>query len=72
MGPPGETFDTSTKSVASIISAGQRIKDEASDLNIVMKTTFDAAKTAMLPRVVSTTAIEGEAYSFKVTLELES
>ena len=66
-----EKFDTITKSAAMIITQGQKIKDEASDLKVVMKTNLDAAKTAMLPRLVSSTAIEGEAYSFEETLELE-
>jgi hypothetical protein len=66
-----EKFDTITKSAAMIITQGQKIKDEASDLKVVMKTNLDAAKTAMLPRLVSSTAIEGEVYSFEETLELE-
>jgi len=66
-----EKFDTITKSAAMIITQGQKIKDEASDLKVTMKANLDAAKTAMLPRLGSATAIEGESYSFEDTLELE-
>ena len=66
-----EKFDSITKAAATIITQGTKIKEEATDLKVVMKANLDAAKSAMVPRLGSATAIEGESFSFDDPLELE-